>query len=160
MSNERHRGPPERITDPDLQRFADDALIQAAEQGDYKGARTALAAGADASADNDLPLQLAAAHGHAEIVRLLLLAGADKSVHDHRPLRDAEKNGHYETAGVLREAGSYNPNVKGDFERGVADRAVRAALAKGAPESPDTVRARVLRIFDLRRKHQRNDHDR
>lgn len=160
MANERHRGPPERTTDPDLQRFADDALVLASEQGDYDRARAAIAAGANASVGNDLPLQLAAAHGHTEIVRLLLLAGADKSVHDHRPLRDAEKNGHHETAGVLREAGSYSPTVKGDFERGVADRAVRAALAEGAPESSDTVRARVLRVFDLRRRQGRKDHER
>lgn len=135
----------------DLQTIGNDSLLLAIVENDYEGARDLIQAGANPQQHNDLPICLAAAEGHTQIVALLLQHGADYSVHDHKPLREAEANGHTETAQLLRAAGSHNPFFHEEFVRSVADRVARKECIKGSNEPFEEIRNRVLRIFDIRR---------
>jgi ankyrin repeat protein len=109
----------------------DFAVCEAAARGHLRILLLLSGAGADLRCHNDSPLCAAASNGHTDVVRELLLAGCDPSVHNHAPLRSAEKNGHLDTARVLRDAGSYNPDIPGDSP---AQRAIASIRARFRPD--------------------------
>lgn len=94
-------------------------LIQAAEKGNFSGVQTALTAGSDINATEDVKivgsvtaLWMASKNGHTEVVKLLLDKGADVNVKvtmngdGWTALKIAKKRGQTDIVGVLERAGA------------------------------------------------------
>lgn len=67
----------------------EDALLQAAQVGDFEGVRSALAGGADPDATFEsgvTPLMQAVSNGHYAAAKVLLDAGADPNAQDYQGL--------------------------------------------------------------------------
>jgi ankyrin repeat protein/CheY-like chemotaxis protein len=95
-----------------------EALLQAAREGDLAAATRSLADGAapDSRGENgETPLMLAAVGGHAFILRLLLTSGAAPNLTSEKlktALMFAAENGRERAAAILLEAGA-DPNAQG-----------------------------------------------
>jgi ankyrin repeat protein len=147
---------------------ADLQLVLAARDGDVKGARNALAAGARTSARNPAddwrysPLGYAALRDHGKIARMLIDAGADvedgrqhkdKGSRPDSPLTIAANGGHIAIARMLLSAGA-DPNGGGSGYRPIIEAAkmghkdyVRLLLDGGANVNatpPDDPRENVI----------------
>ena len=81
----------------------DDALWEAARDGNIDTVEILLAAGANVHVYNDDALRLAAARGHADVVKVLLEAGADPYVWDNYVFDYAGRLGYVEVVAVLED---------------------------------------------------------
>lgn len=81
------------------------ALQLAALHGHMDIVRLLVENGADVHAGNDMPLRGAAEEGHIEIVKFLLERGADMTANNNLSIRAAAKNGHFDTVALLVKRG-------------------------------------------------------
>jgi ankyrin repeat protein len=102
----------------------EEALRQAAAEGDLRRVRESIRMGVDLNArkpDASPPLWQAANKGHLEVVRVLLDAGAQVDLegeYDSTPLHKAAERGHAEVVRVLIAAGA---DVNAQYDRCMAD---------------------------------------
>ena len=112
-------------------------LIDAATYGDTERVSELLRSGVSAKTDDNSPLQLAAANGHAETVKVLLKGGAEGN--DREALIEAAKSGYADVVALLV---SYaDPETR------------REALRLASEESPQTPG-----VFGARRYTPENGH--
>lgn len=78
-----------------------DRMFKAVADGHLEQLKSAIKAGADATADRSKALRLAAGQGQTEMVGVLLNAGADVAALDHAALRAAAKSGHVGAVSLL-----------------------------------------------------------
>lgn len=128
----------------------DERLLEAARTGNLDDAQEAIEDGADVKCIDchgnlDLPIRIAAYHGHDQVIRLLLQHGADVNAPNYEglsaPLRLAAKAPHRETIETLISFGAFvSPSVLGLMPD---DRAslIRRRVAKLRP--PAVVKAKA-----------------
>ena len=104
-------------------------LIGAAEKGLVSDVQSALAAGADAHADDDYALNLASYNGHTEVIKILIEAGADVHADDDYALRMASNNGHAELVKILIDVGA-DIHALDDHALAIANRKEHAETVK------------------------------
>lgn len=105
-------------------------LIDAATDGDTARVRELLTSGADPKADDNSPLQLAAANGHTDTVKILLQHGADRR--NSEALIEAAGAGYADVVGEL---------VKDGVEASVLKKALQLA-SEGHVQIPSVFSAR------------------
>lgn len=117
------------------QTIKNDALGEAAAQGDPVMVRKFLELGADANDDNASALWLAIPRGDTEVIRILLAGGADVNARDKEFLCVAISHGHPEAAKLLLQFGA-DPEV---FYRDMD--ALEWSINIGLREVSDMIRA-------------------
>ncbi len=125
---------------------SDEALREAARQGDLSAVHRALTAGADLEAGDRYgatALFLAARAGHTEVVRLLAERGASvnaaESFYDSRPLETALGNGDLDMARLLLELGAESREGALAFAVRSSDLDLARAVIDAGPINESTV---------------------
>lgn len=117
------------------QTVLDDALAEAAAQGDARLTKQFLAEGADAAHDNSVSLQNAIPRGNVDVFRALLTAGADARAGEGHGLCITIAHGHNAAALLMLEHGA-DPAV---YYRGMT--ALDWAINLGQRDVADAIRS-------------------